>query len=195
MDQPGDVTRLLRLYREGDRAAFDRLVPLVYDDLRRLASARYVRDRDGTLPATAVVHEAWLKLARHAGADWRDRGHFLAVAATAMRQVTIDYARRRQALRRGAGVEAAPLDENAAAVAHDAETLLALESALERLERHSPRLARVLECRFFAGLSEEETATALGVSLRTAQRDWLRARAWLKEELRAGRAEPRRDHA
>jgi RNA polymerase sigma factor (TIGR02999 family) len=181
-DATGEVTRLLRLYREGDRSALDRLVPLVYDDLRRIARSRQARDRAATLAPTAVVHEAWLKLARQEGADWRDRGHFLAVAATAMRQVAIDYARRRRASKRGHGAAHEALDESAA-VAQDAEYLLALERGRLRLAAHSPRLAQTFECRFFAGLSEEETAAALGVSLRTTQRDWLRARAWLKEEL------------
>jgi RNA polymerase sigma factor (TIGR02999 family) len=127
-----------------------------------------------------------LKLVDPAKVDWQGRGHFLAVSARAMRQVIIGYARKRSAGKRGGGERPVTLDEAQIAVDEQAERLLALDRALERLGARDPRLARVVECRFFAGLSEEETAQALGVALRTAQRDWMRARAWLKEELRGG---------
>lgn len=182
------VTQLLIAYRDGDREAFDRLVPMVYDDLRRIARRQLRRGgRPGhTLDTTGLVHEAYLKLVDPAKVDWQDRGHFLAVSARAMRQVIIGYARKRSAEKRGGGERPVTLDEAQIAIDDQAERLLALDRALERLGERDERLARVVECRFFAGLSEEETAQALGVSLRTAQRDWMRARAWLKEELRGG---------
>jgi len=186
MTGPGDVTRLLHAYRDGDREAFERLVPLVYDDLRRIARRHMFRGAapGRTLGTTGVVHEAYLKLVDPAQASYEDRAHFLAVAACAMRQVILSYARRHAAAKRGGGQHVLALEEDRIAVDDQAERLIELDQALERLARHNERLARVVECRFFAGLSEEETAEALGVSLRTAQRDWMRARAWLKEELR-----------
>ena len=180
------VTQLLIAYRDGDREAFDRLVPMVYDDLRRIARRQLRRGGPQTLNTTGLVHEAYLKLVDPSQVDWQDRGHFLAVSARAMRQVIIGYARKRSAVKRGGGERPVTLDEAQVAVDEQADRLLALDRALERLGARDPRLARVVECRFFAGLSEEETAQALGVSLRTAQRDWMRARAWLKEELRGG---------
>jgi RNA polymerase sigma factor (TIGR02999 family) len=189
MDEPSraGVTQLLIAYRDGDRDAFDRLVPMVYEDLRRIARRQLRRGAPGqTLNTTGLVHEAYLKLVDPAKVDWQGRGHFLAVSARAMRQVIIGYARKRSAGKRGGGERPVTLDEAQIAVDDQAERLLALDRALERLGGKDPRLAQVVECRFFAGLSEEETAQALGVSLRTAQRDWMRARAWLKEELRGG---------
>lgn len=192
MSKSGEVTELLLAYREGDRAAFDRLVPMVYDDLRRIARRQLNRgsNPDRVLDTTGLVHESYLKLVDGGRVDWQDRGHFLGVAARAMRQVVIGYARRQGAAKRGAGSQQTTLDEGMIAVGAigaidgQAEWLLALDAALGRLGEKNPRLAQVVECRFFAGLSEEETASALGVSLRTAQRDWMRARAWLQEELR-----------
>jgi len=187
----GEVTLLLRALRDGETGAFDRLVPLVYDELRRIAHGHLRRHRSGgTLDTTGLVHEAYLKLAAQEGLDVRDRGHFLAVSARAMRQVLVDFARARAAAKRG-GPEArrVTLEDDSAAVAAQAERLLDVDRALERLRAHSDRLSRVVECRYFAGYSEEETAEALGVSLRTAQRDWLRARAWLRQELDRGSAE------
>lgn len=182
----GDVTQLLLAYGQGDRQAFDRLFPLVYDDLRRIARRHLRRGRPGqTLDTTGLVHEVYLKMVDPSRVDWQNRAHFLAVSARAMRQVIIGYARRRNADKRGGGAVAVTLDEGQIAIDEQAEGLLALDQALSRLAQRNERLARVIECRFFAGLSEEETAEALGVSLRTAQRDWLRARAWLREELGA----------
>jgi RNA polymerase sigma factor (TIGR02999 family) len=186
MPGQGDVTELLLAYRQGDREAFDRLVPMVYDDLRRIARRQLGRGNpDGVLDTTSLVHESYLKLVDGARVDWQDRAHFLGVAARAMRQVVITYARRRGAAKRGGGSHQTTLDEGHISIDSQAEWLLALDTALLRLGERDARLARVVECRFFAGLSEEETATALGVSLRTAQRDWMKARAWLQEELRA----------
>ena len=181
----GEVTQLLRAYGQGDRDAFDRILPMVYDDLRRIARGRLGRGKpDQVLDTTSLVHESYLKMVGQDGADYQDRGHCLAVAARAMRQVVVDFARRRGAAKRGSGRRQTTLDDGLIAVDAQAEWLLALDQALTRLGEREPRLARVVECRFFAGLSEEETAAALDVSLRTAQRDWMRARAWLQEELR-----------
>ena len=184
MSASGEVTRLLQAYREGDREAYDRLFPIVYEDLRRIARAHLRRQRSGhTLGTTGIVHEAYLKLVDPASNGYQDRNHFLAVAARAMRQVIISYARRHAAGKRGGGERALPLEERDIPVQTQAETILDVDRALARLEEFEPRLARVVECRFFAGLDEEETAAALGISTRTVQRDWMRARAWLREEL------------
>lgn len=179
-----DVTELLIAHRRGVNGAFDQLVGLVYDDLRKMARAQLRRIRPGdTLDTTALVHEAYLKLVDQTRAEWRDRGHFMAVTATAMRQILIDYARGRARAKRGGGAVAAPLDEAHVAVVGEAERLLDIDRALHQLAAIDPRLVRVVECRYFAGYSDEETAEALGLSLRTAQRDWLRARAWLRQAL------------
>lgn len=178
-----EVTALLIAYRNGDHGAFDRLVPLVYDDLRRIAR-RHRRRGGKTLDTTSLVHESYLKMVDQSQVAWQDRAHFLAVSARAMRQVIISYARRRNAAKRGGGDEPITLEEGRIAVDQQAERLLSLDHALSRLAETHERLARIVECRFFAGLSEEETAAALDISLRTAQRDWMRARAWLKQELK-----------
>jgi RNA polymerase sigma factor (TIGR02999 family) len=191
MPGPGELTELLRAYAAGDAAAFDRLVPLVYDDLRRVARQQLRRgSRGAVLDTTALVHEVWFKLSDGGAVAWQDRGHFLAVSARAMRQVIVDEARRRNAGKRGGGQVDAVLDEGRVASPSDAFRVLAIDQALDRLAARSPRLAQVVECRFFAGLGEEETAEALGVSLRTVQREWTRARAWLREDL-SGPPSPR----
>jgi len=177
------VTTLLEAHGRGAEGAFDRLVPLVYEDLRRLARAQLRRLRGAdTLDTTGLVHEAYMRLVDQTRATWRDRGHFLAVSAIAMRQILIDHARSRHRLKRGGDVLQVTLDERVA-VSRDAAGLLELDQALERLGQIDPRLVRVVECRHFAGYSEEETAQTLGVSVRTAQRDWLKAKAWLRQEL------------
>ena len=176
----GEVTVLLRELREGRRDAFDRLVPLVYDELRRVARGQRRRSSSETLNTTALVHEAYVKLSGQEGLDVRDRGHLLAVAACAMRQVLVDFARARMAAKRGGGEVNATLDDRIAGLDSEAETVLDVDRALHRLRAHDERLARVVECRYFAGLDEKETAEALGVS----QRDWMKARAWLREALR-----------
>lgn len=180
----GHVTLLLRELREGKRDAFDRLVPLVYEELRRLARGQLRRSPPNhTLDTTALVHEAYLKMAGQQGLALEDRQHFLAVTAHAMRQVLVDFARSRLAAKRGGGEKRVTLDEDSASLVTEAERVIDVDRALEKLRARNERLARVVECRYFAGLSEEETAEALGVSLRTAQRDWMRARAWLREAL------------
>ena len=175
------------------------LFPLVYGELRRVAHRQLGAEPAGhTLSTTAVVHEAYLKLAGQPRAQWRDRGQFFAVAAVAMRRILVDYARRHRAARRGGGRQPLALDaldvdtavagqpgaEVQVAATERAETLIALDEALERLAGLNERLSRVVECRFFAGLTEEETAAALAVTARTVRRDWVKAKAWLYEELR-----------
>ncbi len=178
------VTELLLAYRGGDREAFDRMVPLLYDDLRRIAHAQLRRGRRGnTLATTVLVHEVYLKMADQQRLDASDRGHFLAISAHAMRQVIADHARRRTAAKRGGREEPIALDDAPQLAEKEARWLLDVDQALQRLAVRNPRMAQVVECRFFAGYSEEETAEALDVSLRTVQRDWMKARAWLKEEL------------
>jgi RNA polymerase sigma factor (TIGR02999 family) len=184
MAEPAEITELLNAYARGDESAFGRVVPLVYNELRRIARNHLRRaQRGATLDTTGLVHEAYLKLAGQQGAKLENRGHFLAVSACAMRQVIIDHARARAAGKRGGGIQPLPLDEALVAGKQQAEWLLDLNRVLERLRERDERLARTVECRFFAGLSEEETAEALGVSLRTAQRNWKRARAWIHAEL------------
>ena len=184
MSDAGDVTQLLIAYREGDREAFDRLVPIVYQDLRRIARAHLRRHKVGdTLGTTVLVHEAYMRLVDQTRASFEDRRHFLCVCARAMRQIIISNARKKAALKRGGGEQQVTLDEGRVADDRQSGWLLALDEALETLGGKNERLARVVECRYFAGLSEEETAEALGTSLRTVQRDWMRARAWLREAL------------
>lgn len=184
MTAPAQITGLLRAHAAGERGAFERAVPLVYDELRRLARRHLRRSGRGqTLDTNGLVHEAYLKLAAAEGLRLEDRGHLMAVAACAMRQVLISRARARSADKRGGGRAAVPLDDAQASVEAQAEWLLDLDRALERLRAHDPRLVAVVECRFFAGLGEEETAQALGLSLRSVQRGWMRARAWLRAEL------------
>ena len=184
MSDHGEITQLLHAYAGGDRDAFDQLVPMVYDELRRIARNHLRRtNRGATLDTTGLVHEAYLKLAGQKGMRVEDRGHFLAIAACAMRQVIISRARARLAAKRGGGERALTFDEERVGSDEQAEWLLDLDRALTQLKERDERLARTVECRFFAGLSEEETAQALGVSLRTAQRNWMRARAWIRHEL------------
>ena len=172
-------------HRQGDKEACCRLLPLVYRDLRRLARRQLGSRAPGqTLDTTGLVHEAYLKLVDAHGSTFEDRGHFFAVASIAMRQIVIDYARRRQAEKRGDGRKPLGLEGVDLGVDTQAETLLRIDRALDRLGEIDERLPRIVECRFFTGLTDEETAEALGVSTRTVERDWKRARAWLKQELR-----------
>jgi RNA polymerase sigma factor (TIGR02999 family) len=185
--QRGEITELLIAYRDGDREAFERLIPLVYEDLRRIARRQLAQGRPGrTLDTTALVHETYISLAQGSGLEINDRGHFFAIAARAMRQVIIDYARQRAALKRGGGRPPISLDLVQIPVDAQADVVLAIDDALRRLTDLNERLTRVFECRFFAGLSEQETAEALDLSLRTVQRDWMKSKAWLRRELAAG---------
>lgn len=166
----------------------DRAFPLVYDELRRLAHRQLRREAEGhSLNTTALVHEAYLRLGEGSAGTWNDREHFFALAATAMRRILVDHARRLHAVKRGEGARRVDLDDVAAlAVEERAAILVALDEALDRLAALEPRQAQVVECRWFAGLTEEETATALGIGLRTAKRDWAMARSWLYQELLPG---------
>jgi RNA polymerase sigma factor (TIGR02999 family) len=181
----GTVTALLIAHREGVPGAFDRLVELIYPELRRVARSQLRRTPrpDALLDTTGLVHETYVKLVDHTRLGARDRAHFLAVAAHAMRQIIIDHARTQQAAKRGAGAAHLPIDEIEAAVQARADHLLAVDQALARLGQVDPRLVHIVECRFFAGYTDAETAEALDVSARTVGRDWLRARAWLRDAL------------
>ena len=178
---PGEVTRLLEAAEAGDGEALERLVPLVYEDLRRVAHRQLDREGGGhTLQTTALIHEAYLKLAAGGAVSASGRAHFLAIAARAMRQVLVDYARRRKAAKRGGGVISVTLGDEAQPADTSAEDLLALDDALKELD---PRQRQVIECRFFGGMEERDIAEALGVSERTVRRDWVKARAWLYKSL------------
>jgi RNA polymerase sigma factor (TIGR02999 family) len=178
---PGEVTRLLEAAEAGDSSALDRLVPLIYEDLRRVAHRQLDREGGGhTLQTTALIHEAYLKLAGSGSVSASSRAHFLAIAARAMRQVLVDYARRRKAAKRGGGVISVTLGDEAQPADASAEDLLALDEALEQLD---PRQRQVIECRFFGGMEEKDIAAVLGVSERTVRRDWVKARAWLYQSL------------
>jgi RNA polymerase sigma-70 factor, ECF subfamily len=153
---------------------------VAYEELLRVAHAHLVREHAGhTLNTTGLVHEAYVKLASSGGPGWRDRGHFLAIASRAMRQILVDHARGRGRQKRGGGVSPVTLGTDAGGGRAETVDLLALDEALQRLAGHDPRLGQVVECRYFGGLTAEETAEALGVSLRTVERDWTRARAHL----------------
>ena len=181
---PEAITALLVAHRHGRPDAFDKLVNLVYPELRRVARRQLGPWRPGlTLDSGAVVHEVYLKLVDQTKVEWQDRSHFFAVAARAMRHVIVDYARKRRAQKRGGGTVA--VTDREVAIQAQAEELVGLNELLERLEAENPRMLQVVECRFFAGYSEAETAEALGVSPRTVERDWLRARVWLKRALTA----------
>lgn len=182
MAEDDAVSEALLGYRQGSPGAFDRLVALVYDDLRRIARRQLGRLRPGqTINSTGLVHEAYLKMVDHSRMSLQDRSHFFAVSARAMRQILVDHARHRGRQKRGGNRKATELDEAMTPVAADAERILLMHDALERLTAMDARLTQVVECRFFAGYSEEETAEILGVSPRTVRRDWTRARAWLHE--------------
>jgi RNA polymerase sigma-70 factor (ECF subfamily) len=182
----GDVTRVLAALRGGDQSAYDELFPLVYGELRRAADILLNREfEQHTLQPTALVHEVYLKLVRGGTPDATSTSHFLGIAARAMRQILVDHARRRKAAKRGKGEVFVTLGDHAdaAVAAPDADTMIALDEALAELTRFDERLARVVELRFFGGLTEEQVATALGVTSRTVQRDWAKARAWLHARI------------
>ncbi|HET9013923.1 MAG TPA: sigma-70 family RNA polymerase sigma factor [Gemmatimonadaceae bacterium] len=184
MGQPADITTQLRAWHAGDPSARERLFPLVYEELRRIAHRQLQREKTGhTLDTTALVHEAYLRLAGPTSRDFADRGHFFAMAATAMRRVLVDYARRYRTEKRGAAPRRVSLTDTMLVAEERADTLLAVDEALEELGRIDPRLSRVVECRFFAGLTEEETAETLDVTARTVRRDWTKAKGWLLRKL------------
>jgi RNA polymerase sigma factor (TIGR02999 family) len=181
-----DVTRLLKAVAQGDPHAAGQLMPLVYEELRRLAARKLAQERPGqTLSPTALVHEAYLRLAGDAAGDWDSRGHFFAAAAEAMRRILVENARRKKRLKHGGGRQRVPLDAVAAPADAPSDDLLALDDALALLAAEDPVKARLVELRFFAGLSVEDAARCLGISRATADRYWAFARAWLYEKVRA----------
>ncbi len=186
------VTRLLADVRLGRREAVDRLLPVVHDELHRIA-ARYMRGEraDHTLQPTALVNEAYLRLVDQRDIEWRDRAHFLGVAAQLMRLILVDHARARRAAKR-AGGERVPLEEMMVVVDERDVDLVALDEALERLAAMDPRLGRVVELRYFGGLTTRETAEVLGVGTATVEREWATARGWLRRELTRGSEEDAR---
>ncbi len=183
-DRQHEVTRLLARWRGGDEEALDRLMPLVYHELRRLAHARLRRERpDHTLETSALVHEAYLRLVDARGTPWQSRAHFLGIAARLMRQVLVDHARGRSSAKRGGGATRLPLQEGHSVGGPAPVDVLALDQALERLASTDERKAHLVELRFFGGLSHEEIAEVLGTSLSTVERQWRLARAWLYAAL------------
>lgn len=188
--EPG-VTQLLRRMRDGDEAALDQLIRSVYGELRIIARRQLGR-RGGehTLQTTALVHEAYLRLSNAETMAWVDRCHFFAVAATAMRQILVDHARRQASAKRGGGWRRIDFEHARLDVHEQTELLIEIDDALQRLSALDPRLTRVVECRFFAGMTEDETATALGITDRTVRRDWIKARAWLHLALELDGPDP-----
>lgn len=185
-----DVTRILSQIEQGDSQAAEKLLPLVYDELRKLAAVRLAQEKPGqTLQATALVHDAYIRLVDVEKAQhWNSRGHFFGAAAEAMRRILVEQARRKAALKAGGQSERCPLTDVvnvAGANPQDGPELLALDEALCKLERQCPRKAQLVKLRYFVGLSLEEAATTLGISLSTASADWLYAKGWLRLELRA----------
>lgn len=187
MPSSHDITQLLLAWNEGDQAALERLTPLVYRELRRLARGYMRQERPGhILQTTALINEAYLRLIDWKQVQWRNRAHFFGVAAQLMRRILVDFARARQQDKRGGAMRQVSLDEAAAVSVERAAEFIALDEALDRLAAIDPRRSRMVELRFFGGLSEEETAEALKVSPRTVRREWSLARSWLHRELRAG---------
>ncbi|HEY3043180.1 MAG TPA: sigma-70 family RNA polymerase sigma factor [Vicinamibacterales bacterium] len=181
-----EITRLLHQWQNGSSEAFEQLVPLVYDELRIIASRHLSREwRHNQLQATAVVNEAYLRLFGQRDVDWQNRGHFFAVAAQSMRRILVDHARHEGRRKRGGGSPQVPLDEAmvAAPMPVDAVDALDLDRALQKLERIDPDEAKIVELRFFGGLTIEETAAALGISVATVKREWAIAKGWLHREL------------
>lgn len=185
METQHEITRLLADWSKGDRQALEKLTPLVYDELRRLA-ARYLRqERPGhTLQSTALVHEAYMKLVGQNNVRWQNRAHFFGIAAQMIRRILVDYARARRAEKRGSGAGALSLDEAIALPGGKDLDLVALDDALEGLSKIDERQSRLVELRFFTGLTIEETAEVLQMSVATAKRDWVSAKAWLAREIR-----------
>ena len=180
-----DVTRVIEAIQRGDPKAAEELLPLVYEELRKLAASRMTNEAAGqTLQPTALVHEAWLRLVGEGDQKWDNKGHFFAAAAEAMRRILIENARRKHALKRGVHLERVNLEDVEAAILTDGETLLLVNEALAKLEQEDPEAAQLVKLRFFAGMTNEEAGQALGVSARTAKRYWTFARAWLFRELR-----------
>jgi len=185
MKTSADVTTLLSRYQNGDRAAGDRLWDQVYDELRRVAHRRLLGERSGhTLGTTALVHECYLRLIDQSQVEWQSRLHFFAMASRVMRNILVDYARRKKAQKRGGDAPHLNLEDvSLAGTSGSADLFLALDQALDQLESVDSRLAKVVECRFFGGMKEEEIAELLDVSARTVRRDWRKAKIWLARAL------------
>jgi RNA polymerase sigma-70 factor, ECF subfamily len=178
------VTDLLLRARAGDSSALANVFPLIYEELRTLAERQLRNERDGhTLSPTALVHEAYMRLIDYNRMEWTGRTHFLRVAATAMRRILVDHARGQRSLKRGGALRRVSIDAIQLGAEEQVELLLAVDSALEKLTLHDERQAQVVECRFFGGMTEEETAEALGIGLRTVKRDWAKAKSWLYREI------------
>jgi RNA polymerase sigma factor (TIGR02999 family) len=185
--QPQEVTQLLLAWSRGDRAALDRLIPLVSTELHRLAHHYMRRERTGhTLQTTALVNEAYVRLVDASRVEWRDRAHFFAVSASLMRRILVDFARRRRYQKRGGGAVMIALDEDDIPGPQPGPDIVALDAALEALAAFDPRAASIVELRFFGGLTVEETAEVVGVSPRTIKREWAAAKAWLLGEMGGG---------
>jgi RNA polymerase sigma factor (TIGR02999 family) len=182
----GSVTDALLAIRDGERSGVGRLFAIVYDELGRVARRQLGPGARQTLDTTSLIHEAYLRMVDQTRVTFADRAQFFAYASRAMRSILVDHARRRCAEKRGGGVRPLPLEESIAGVAYQTDLLLAVDEALDRLDALEPRLRQVVECRYFGGMSEEDTATALGISPRTVRRDWRKARAWLYDELADG---------
>jgi len=181
---PHEITQLLEDWSNGNQAALDKLYPLVYDELRRMARRYMIRERkDHTLQTTALINEAYLRLVAQRHVHWQNRAHFFAISAQIMRRILIDHARRHNYAKRGAGGQKISLDETAVLARNRATELLLLDEALHSLEEIDPRRSRVVELRFFGGLDNNEIAAVLKISANTVTRDWNLARAWLYQEL------------
>jgi len=184
MNDPGTITSILREARDGRAGAVDRLFPLLYEELHRLAQYHLRGHASSpTLNATALVNEAYIRMVDQTQAQFSDRAHFFAYASRAMRTIIVDHARRRSSWKRGGGISHVSFEDGEISLEGQADLLVALDDALTRLASLSERLSRIVEYRFFGGMSEQETAEALGVSDRTVRRDWVKARAWLYADL------------
>ena len=179
-----EITRLLLAWRGGEKSALDRLMPVVYEELKRLASAYMRRQRPGhSMQTVDLVNEAYMRLVDSSRVNWQDRNHFYAISSQIMRRLLVDSARKRNSQKRGGGRAQITLDDNLEAAVGPGIDLVALDEALKSLAELNPRHSRIIELRYFGGLTEEETAEVLGVSSRTVRRDWTVARAWLYREL------------
>lgn len=186
MKSTGEVTKILQLVTAGDRGSVDRLMTLVYDDFRALAATYMARESTGhTLEPTALVNEAFLKLVDQKRVNWQNRSHFFAVGAQIMRRILVDHARKKKGKKRGGGWTRVPLREELQVTSKNYEDVLALDDALQKLEKVDPDRSKVVELRFFGGLTLDETAEALGVTKRTVQNHWTVCSAWLRRELTA----------
>jgi RNA polymerase sigma factor (TIGR02999 family) len=184
MPSAQNVTEMLRDWRNGDQEALEQLIPVVYDELHRQAARYLRREHPGhTLQTTALIHEAYLRLIKQQNIEWQNRAHFYAIAARLMRQILVDHARRRQATKRGGSDIKVPLEEAMVISPGENVDLVALDEALTRLAAIDPQQSRIVELRYFSGLSVEETAEVLGVSSRTVKRDWNVAKAWLRQQI------------